>query len=104
MFKFLNKILSNFDLNLYYGKNKSLEERNNILKEIFEKLDLQIEFTDEVDNDTIYPICNLSNPWIHNKEVFSDELINYINNGLKVIIFNVNETIREDVLKNLLPI
>ena len=99
MFKFLNKILSNFDLNLYYGKNKSLEERNNILKEIFEKLDLQIEFTDEVDNDTIYPICNLSNPWIHNKEVFSDELINYINNGLKVIIFNVNETIREDAFE-----
>ena len=99
MFKFLNKILSNFDLNLYYSKNNTLEQRNNILFEIFEKLALEIQFTNEVDNNTIYPICNLSNPWIHNKEVFSDELINYINNGLKVIIFNVNETISEDAFK-----
>lgn len=97
--KVLDNILSNFLPHQYFSSKNEIRHRNSVVSVIFDTLDIDIEFISEENiidfNEVIYPIVNLNNLTVNGENVFSDKLKQYIENGLKVFIFHLNECFLE---------
>lgn len=91
---FINNILSNYSSTQYYSSN-NIDNRNNIIREIFEHYNIQVDWKDISEiidiSKVIYPICNLNNISNIGRDVFPNNLKEYIRNGLKVCFFHMNE-------------
>ena len=98
---FINNILNKFNSDLFYADIKELEQRNLIINFIFENVGAPtpeyISLNDvESHNNVYYPIVNLREIFITDnidEDVFGITLRNLIlNNDVKVIFFDVNES------------
>lgn len=98
--KVLDNILSSFSPQQYFFSENNLEHRNSVVSTIFERLGFELEFVKENQisdfKDVFYPIVNLNNLNTNNEDVFSDDLKKYIKQGLRVLIFHLNECFFED--------
>lgn len=97
--KVLDSILSSFLSHQYFSSKNEIDHRNSVVSVIFQTLGIEIEFVSEEDivdfSEVIYPIVNLNNLTVNDQNIFSDKLKDYIQKGLKVFIFHLNECFLE---------
>lgn len=100
----INEILNQFKTNLFYGGIKDLHHRNSELGYVFNFLKLpqptyiDVENIDTNTKNIFYPIINLSEIVSDGvDDVFGETLRNLISKfNINVVIFNMNETHRDD--------